>query len=180
MFLFTDLTRVRRAERSLGLYENWWHCIRGTERAKSISLVSDSRPSTLDTTVATALVAERRCLSFPRSPGALYTRSLITQGVATWYVQIQRNRQFSYQKFLHCLSSVPHKTLPVLPAQTTWGPSADGQLPTQAPLQFVTQLSSALLLSAFLLGKMSNLLLVTWLLCEISRERGCSASGAAG
>ena len=89
----------------------------------------------------------------------------------------ERGRQFSYQAFLCCPSSLRNRSLPFLPENLRlhhWLPTPHSGL-------------TAICYSAYtgyptvcvFVCKMSNLLLVAWLLCEVGRKGG-SPRGPAG
>lgn len=117
----------------------------------SLHFLSTSLPGT---TIATALVAEGRCLPFTKTASfpALYVISWATKGPATWCLQMGREADNSHTR--HSSTVLPACVTGRSPSfQRTWGSTTDCQLPTQAWQQFVTQLTQALLLSAFLFVK---------------------------
>lgn len=166
--------------------ESWWYLLRSHAMPTELAYFcfKTSHPGT---TIATALVEEGRCLSFTKTAclPTLYVISQATKGPATWCLQMQREANDS-----HTTNSSG-----VLPAWITelfpsgllcFLPVAENLrlhcwLPTSRP-DLTAICNSAYTGSptvCIFVCKMSNLLLVAWLLCEVSRK-GSSPRGTAG
>lgn len=82
----------------------------------------------------------------------------------------EKGRQFSYQAFLHCPSSLRNRSLPFLPENLRlhhWLPTPHSGLRAICNSAYTGSPTVCIFVC-----KMSNLLLVAWLLCEVGREGG--------
>lgn len=130
------------------------------------------------TTIATALVAEGRCLSFTKTASCptVYVISWATKGPATWCLQLQREADNSHSKnssTVHPAQITGH--FPSFQQQRAWGSNTDCQLPTQASRQLYSAYTDSPTLCT-VACQVSSLLLVAWLLSEVSCK-GSSPSG---